>query len=133
PPNPVARFLTWSPRAVKWLRSPPTWPSASRRSTAGAGLARLSAWFGPILLASRPLGWQPPGMRGDQLMDRVRAPAAGRVRLDRRRGVQQRHRSLPEALDAVRRGEQRVVTAHRVEHQPLVRLQNVAGVVGLSR
>ena len=32
----------------------------------------------------------------------------------------------------VRRGEERVVAAHRVEDQPLVRLQDVAGVVGLS-
>ena len=67
---------------------------------------------------------QPPGVRGDQLVDGVRAPAAGRVGPHRRRVVDQLVRLVPQLLDAVGGGEQRVVAAHRVVDQPLVGLQH---------
>src|SRR5262249_2352825 len=52
-----------------------------------AAATPLSAWLPRMRLAPQPLGCQPPGVRGDQLVDRVRAPGPGRVRLDRRRGI----------------------------------------------
>src|SRR5829696_3739975 len=66
----------------------------------------------------------------DQLVDCVGTPGAGRVRLDGRRVLQQGLRTLPQALDALGGGEERVIVAHGVHDQPLVRLEDVAGAIG---
>jgi len=65
-------------------------------------------------------------MGGDQLVDRLRPPGAGRVGAHRGRGFQQRRRHLPEPLDALGGGEQGPVAAHRVEDQPLIGFEHVA-------
>ena len=63
--------------------------------------------------------------------DPVRSPRAGRIRLHRRRMLQQRRGDLPQPLDAVRGREERVVAHHRVVDQPLVRLEHVVLAVDL--
>ena len=72
-------------------------------------------------------------MRCDQLVNRVRPPRARGVRAHRRRILQQRLRSLPQAFDAFGSGEQRVIIAHRIQDQPLVRLENLPYLIGLVR
>src|SRR3954454_4823621 len=78
---------------------------------------------GPVLtpllvrVAPRPLEGQAPGVGGDELVDRLRAPGARLVEAEVRRGVEQLRRHLPEPLDAVGGGEQGAVAAHRVEDQ----------------
>jgi hypothetical protein len=51
----------------------------------------------PVLLVAAPgaLEREPPGVGRDELMDRVRPPRAGGVRLHRRRVLQQRSGALP--------------------------------------
>src|ERR1700733_1626963 len=87
---------------------------------------RFGSGANQIGVAPGALKWQAPGMGRDQLIDRLRPPATGRVDLDRRWRFEQRLRDFPQPLDAVRRAEQRVIAAHGVEDEPLIGLENVA-------
>src|SRR5215469_3240984 len=70
---------------------------------------------------------QMPVERRDQLLDRSWPPGAPTVRFDWRRVLQQRLGDLPEPVDAIGVGEQRLIADHRVEYEPLVALQRVRG------
>jgi hypothetical protein len=59
-------------------------------------------------------------------------PGGRRVKPNRGRGFQQGDRHLPQPLDALGGGEQRVVAAHRIQDQALVRLQHVADQAGVA-
>ena len=66
-----------------------------------------------------------------ELVDRVRAPRPRRVRTHRRRVLEQRLRRFPQALDALRAREERVVAEHRVVDQAFVRLEQIGCAPGL--
>ena len=53
------------------------------------------------------------------------SPRAGRVGAHGRGHLEQRHRDLPQPLDALGRGEEGVIAAHRVVDQPLVGLEHL--------
>src|SRR5271155_3281179 len=64
----------------------------SHRPTVAAGVysAARGVWVAP-----GPLEGQPPGMGGDQLMDRFRPPRPGGIKSNRRRCFEQRDRHFP--------------------------------------
>ena len=72
-------------------------------------------------VAPSALEGQPPGMGGDQLMDRFWPPRAGGIKSNRRRRLEQGHRHLPEPLDTLGGRKQGMVAAHRVEDQAVSR------------
>src|ERR1044071_10447016 len=87
------------PSPARYVTSPP--PEDRMRCCGNIARIAVRALAAlPIGITPGPLEWQPPGMRGDQLVDRIRAPRAGRVHAHRGRRLQQRYRNFPEALDA---------------------------------
>src|SRR5271166_4008001 len=68
---------------------------------------------------------QVPVVGLDHLVDRDRAPRSDGVRLDRRRLLQQRLGDLPQSLDRVGSGEQRLVADHGLQDQVLVALERI--------
>src|SRR5215469_2511437 len=79
----------------------------------------------PAALLAHLRSREVPVVRGDQLVDALRAPRAALVRQALRRVVQQRLGDLPDPLDAIRAGEQRLVAEHGQQDQPLVPLKGV--------
>src|SRR6185436_6564552 len=105
-----ASAVTCSRRATSRGRAPRSAATGSPDAPAPT-TTEPSEW---LRVAPLPLERQPPRVRRDELVDRVRTPRARSVRADRRRALQQRRRPLPEALDALGAREQRVVAQHRV-------------------
>jgi NH3-dependent NAD+ synthetase len=68
---------------------------------------------------------QVPVVRRDQLVDRRRTPRPALVGLGRRRVVQQRRGDLPQPLDPVGPGEQRLVADHGEQDEVLVAFQRM--------
>src|SRR5215831_3773079 len=64
-----------------------------------------------------------PAVRRDGVLDRRRAPRTWLIELDRRRVLQQRRRDLPQPVDLIGPGEQRLVAEHRLQDQSLVPLE----------
>src|ERR1700733_6304797 len=100
-------------------------------SSAAAAVSHSGSAADAVGVAPDALEGQPPCMRGDELMDRIRTPGSWRIRANGRRRFQQRGRYLPQALDALGRREQRVIAPHRIENQPLIGLEYVSDQAGV--
>src|SRR3981081_2531523 len=98
-----------------------TGPSVSMTADNTSGSAARRVGVAPSSLER-----QPPGMGGDQLMDRFRPPRAGGIKSNRRRSLEQGHRDLPKPFDTLGGRKLGTVAAHRVEGQGLIGFEHIA-------
>src|SRR5690242_11276301 len=94
-------------------------PRTSSRSS------RLNCTATSVVAAPLALEREPPGARRDQVVLLGRPPRALLVLAQRRRILEQRRGDLPQPLDALGGGEERVVARHGVVNQALVGLEHL--------
>ena len=122
----AARRASRSPRRAPRGRPCGSWRGTrSPRSVGTATALPRSARCGSLAVSAVAHdvdpGLVPAAVTGDELVGCLRAPRTRRVRVDRRRRVEQRLHDPPRLLDAVLAREARALADHRRVEQHLVR------------